>query len=377
MSLLQAIRKAGAQGPLSLREAPGPLSLRWAPGPLSVRGAPGPLSLWERVRVRAPTRSPRRGPAGFTLIELLVVIAILGILAGITLGALSVSRESARVEKTRATVAKLNHVVMQLYSEYRYRRVPLSDDQIKTIAQAWFGYNPAPGIPPSTKWVAAIRLAALRDIMRMEMPERRSDMYAPGTNNWRGSFVPGLSLPSVHQAYASRAMAMANNAPAECLYMIVTLAGGEEARQQFSDDEIADTDGNGLPEFIDGWGRPIYWLRWAPGFNVSDLQPNLPMDSSPASLDLRQQASQQDHDPFDPRRVELAVGPLDALKNPPRGWRLVPLVYSAGRDGIYGLSEELQIGVYVWANDTYLQNWGLPIHPGHYDNIHNHRLEAR
>lgn len=351
MSLPQAIREAGAQSP---------------------------FSRWERARVRAATRSlrltPGRGPAGFTLVELLVVIVIIGILAGLALGALSVTRQSARVEKSRATVTKLNHVVMQIYNEYRYRRVPLSDAQIQTVAQAWFGYNPASG-PPSTKMVATIRLAALRDLMRMEMPERRSDLFAPGTNNVRGSFVPGLLPPTLYQAYVSRAAAMNTKAPGECLYMIVTLAGGEDARQQFSDDEIADTDGNGLPEFIDGWGRPIFWLRWAPGFNESDLQPNIVPWGDLAQM---QAASEQEHDPFDPRRVDFAVGPLDAAKNSPRGWRLVPLIYSAGPDGVYGLSEEFTSGsAYIWANDTYKQNWGLPIDPGHYDNIDNHRLEVR
>ena len=95
-------------------------------------------------------------------------------------------------------------------------------------------------------------------------------------------------------------------APAECLYLIVTLAGGEDARTQFSADEVGDTDGNGLYEFIDGWGRPIYFLRWAPGFNDSDLQCNItcPQDGV--------DAAEYDHDPFDTRKVD------------PSAWRLMP-----------------------------------------------------
>ena len=44
-----------------------------------------------------------------------------------------------------------------------------------------------------------------------------------------------------------------------------------EAREQFNESEIGDVDEDGCPEFIDGWGRPIMFLRWAPGFR-SDLQ---------------------------------------------------------------------------------------------------------
>ena len=53
------------------------------------------------------------------------------------------------------------------------------------------------------------------------------------------------------------------NEAAECLYMIVMLST-PDARSQFSDSEIGDTDNNGFPEFLDGWGNPIFFLRWSP-----------------------------------------------------------------------------------------------------------------
>ena len=57
------------------------------------------------------------------------------------------------------------------------------------------------------------------------------------------------------------------NGPAELLYMIVSM-GSPEAMEQFNSSEIGDTDNNGYPEFLDGWGRPIFFLRWAPGFST-------------------------------------------------------------------------------------------------------------
>jgi hypothetical protein len=64
-----------------------------------------------------------------------------------------------------------------------------------------------------------------------------------------------------------------DNQGAEMLYMIVmaALAGDEDSRDVFKPDNIRDTDNDGMPEFIDGWGRPIKFLRWAPGM-ISDLQ---------------------------------------------------------------------------------------------------------
>ena len=39
-----------------------------------------------------------------------------------------------------------------------------------------------------------------------------------------------------------------------------------EAMSQFGENEIKDLDGDHWPVFIDGWGNPIMFLRWAPGF---------------------------------------------------------------------------------------------------------------
>ncbi len=44
-----------------------------------------------------------------------------------------------------------------------------------------------------------------------------------------------------------------------------------DAREVFKPADVADVDQDGFPEFIDAWGKPIRFLRWAPGF-LSDLQ---------------------------------------------------------------------------------------------------------
>ena len=56
--------------------------------------------------------------------------------------------------------------------------------------------------------------------------------------------------------------------------MVITIACGDgEARTLFHESNIGDTDGDGAPEFLDGWGHPINFLRWAPGFD-SEIQLN-------------------------------------------------------------------------------------------------------
>ena len=119
------------------------------------------------------------------------------------------------------------------------------------------------------------------------------------------------------------------NQGAECLYMVITLACGDgEARSQFHESDIGDTDGDGAPEFLDGWGNPISFLRWAPGFdsqaqlnaNLLGDRPPLP-PQNPTSLNATWiEAANNNHDPYDMYRVDVAA------------FRLMPLIYSAGRD---------------------------------------------
>ncbi|MEM1305264.1 MAG: hypothetical protein AAGG46_10225, partial [Planctomycetota bacterium] len=109
-----------------------------------------------------------------------------------------------------------------------------------------------------------------------------------------------------------------------------------------------DTDGDGAPEFLDGWGNPIQFLRWAPGFQspAQLSQPRLVEvfnDSGAAAVDT---AIVEDRDPFDlfyadnfaADRISGGVVVDDGSpERAARGFRLLPLIYSAGRDEDLGI----------------------------------------
>lgn len=67
-------------------------------------------------------------------------------------------------------------------------------------------------------------------------------------------------------------------ARAEVLYALLVEAQGPFGsifnREDFSDTEVMDTDGDGLPEFVDAWGEPLQFYRW-PVFFHSELQRGL------------------------------------------------------------------------------------------------------
>jgi prepilin-type N-terminal cleavage/methylation domain-containing protein len=268
--------------------------------------------------------------SGFTLVELLVTIVIIAILASMVLGALFTSQEAAKEARTKGLIAKLNTVVMDRWESYRTRRLPIR-----------MGYNRFGVAFNETPLQFALRqLYARRELMRIEMPDNFTDINA----SLSLSYLPNRSALS--QAYFRKYVSVASPNPqyesAECLYLILLL-NRDEASTELIAKNAGDRDGDGLPEILDGWGNPIGFLRRAPGF-VSELQPN--------------QDAVNNHDPFDPRRVD------------PAAWAMYPLIYSYGPDQ----EPELETGgpmpgSWVDGNGDGQRN--------DIDNIHNHLIGIR
>jgi prepilin-type N-terminal cleavage/methylation domain-containing protein len=268
----------------------------------------------------------RRRRGGFTLVELLVTLMVLTIMASLMLFAVGSAQRAAREAKTRSMVVRLHTLLMERWDSYATRRVPLRiPPGMRMLPSPWdVGASDA----------ATARLSALRLTMQMEMPDRWSEIFefhnATSPNNpliryatyWSQltaykNGVPPLEPTALSRAYYRRYLQVANHPQleryqgAECLYLIVTMATGDgTALEQFSDSEIGDIDGDGAPEFLDGWGQPISFIRWPAGF-VSDIQTG---------------DAEKDHDPYDLFRIHE------------NAYRLVPLIYSGGADEEYGVA---------------------------------------
>ncbi|MGC4003935.1 MAG: hypothetical protein QM811_12740 [Pirellulales bacterium] len=130
----------------------------------------------------------------------------------------------------------------------------------------------------------------------------------------------------------------------------------KDALSQFSESEIDDTDGDGCKEFVDGWGQPIFFLRWAPGFD-SDLQKH-----QTETIDGKSVA--MPHDPFDPLNVQL------------NAFALYPLIYSGGPDKIRGIKNANTAAPLRTISDPYADNNGAAVDTSgsNFDNITNHDL---
>jgi hypothetical protein len=163
--------------------------------------------------------------------------------------------------------------------------------------------------------------------------------------------------------------------------------------------EIGDYDGDGLREFHDGWGHPIRFVRWPAGFVPiqgadTDLQNDGRSDRTQNTLPANVDLDELIPDPFDPRNAHFTETGSYAFA-------LFPLIYSAGPDGTY----DINYGVDASGNPVSYSITGGVLNPylidaegfivarpqdskdqlgalanselDHYDNIHNHRIEAR
>lgn len=382
--------------------------------------------------------------AGLTLVELLVAIAIVAILSTLLLGVAGRAGETAREARTKQLIARLHTLVLERYESYAGRRVETRDFTDSTTYRNYLTTNTGMLIPGSFRPVGQepriatmTRVAGLRELAKLEMPDRWSDVVGAKLPTGTGSDdqdAPEIDLtlpadvnlvtprflrenPSVHSIYLREYNKLANdgflntvtgapntvgqireNQNAELLYLVVmnTTADGE-ARGLFQEADTGDIDGDGAREFIDGWGNPIRWLRWAPGFE-SDLQlsftglqrvndRNTDGSQGPYGLEGVVSEISDDFDPFDlfhVDQVETTDIDQDDMSGA-RGWRLVPLIYSAGGDEETGLyfGDEYVVVTNPYANDTDadetgFQRLGAPFDPETpVDNIHNHYISTR
>ncbi|MEX1041201.1 MAG: prepilin-type N-terminal cleavage/methylation domain-containing protein [Pirellulaceae bacterium] len=295
----------------------------------------------------------------FTLVELLVVMAVLVLLSSLVLSALAGAAEQARENRTRSQIQKIHELLMSRYEDYRYRRVPPSKSGNVRARQG-------------------DRVDKIRELMRMEMPNHKLDLsigvqiLATSPSLWNRYRRTVIRRTGGADWAAAVDLWAGTNQESECLYMILESMqdGDTNGLDFFRESEIGDTDGDGMLEVLDGWGRPIAWIRWAPGF--LGARSNLHNTNSP--------------DPFDP------LGVRDGrVQDPPDSgnyvhFPLFPVVVSAGPDGVfdvatrfltdpsdaitgtprnnpyYGVGTAAALGVVDTASSA------------HYDNITNHQL---
>jgi prepilin-type N-terminal cleavage/methylation domain-containing protein len=295
----------------------------------------------------SPFHIPHSLRPGVTLIELLITMAIMAIISAAILGTATAAMENARQNRTQVLITKIQGLLQERLASYETRRVEVNTLILNPINQAVS--NTASDLTPEgrQKFAAAnvtrghmladVQLLAKRELIKYEMPDHWADVIDDPPVFLQGVPSPMRTYNRKYQQLLSSGVSLDNinlNDGAECLFLtIMTVTGDGEARTMFSKQDIGDVDGDGANEFIDGWGNPIAWVRWPAGF-----APRSPLMSADSGAD---------HDPLDVYRRDqpgtfppatsfpsVAQPYVARLRDPLPAFRMPPLVYSSGPDGI-------------------------------------------
>ncbi len=110
------------------------------------------------------------------------------------------------------------------------------------------------------------------------------------------------------------------------MIMATTYVGGSLAIDSIPAGSVGDLDDDGMKEILDGWGRPISFVRWPCGY----------VGESTGLLDT---SIPDDLDPF---RADFGYGNSTGKK----AWSIRPLIVSAGADGELGVSlDDSSLGI--------------------------------
>jgi prepilin-type N-terminal cleavage/methylation domain-containing protein len=245
---------------------------------------------------------PANNRHGFTLVELMIVVAIIAVLMGLSLSVMSGLTSQAEQEATNATIRKIDALLLQRMEAFNRAFKDARLDAAVGVVSATLANQKIFGVRDEVKEILAKKRA-----MRFEFPQRFEERnyeegpsLVTGTNpdpqvisdDLPNSLLHAIALPNARQRFADMGRTGMNDTEimqdpedstqgvipwfrnnhrpetesSELLYFALTASTSYGVppvdTDYFTNREVADTDGDGLPEFIDAWGRPLRYYRW-------------------------------------------------------------------------------------------------------------------
>lgn len=330
--------------------------------------------------------SVRRARRGFTIVELMMVIGILLFLIATSAVVVRNIGNKAREKATMATIVKVNGLVQDRIEAMR-KALDSGKNQQQLRSLVGQKYNSLVssfgakyrGLPRPV-----VDILVRKDIFRQNLPQ----------------YIAENTSVNASMGAAAGALGSDNGASISSEYLYYILTNHETygvppvGEDTFITTEVADSDGDGLKEFVDAWGRPLRFYRWptrlikpdgininrdiagvffaglppasAAGFNESDPL-NVDADDPQGRILYEDDRSGNLLAPLFNASTSYATGQYATMNT---YW--VPLIVSAGEDGILGLyepSDETNNGVLA-------QPVSVTAVDGIFDNITNHNQRA-
>ncbi len=109
---------------------------------------------------------------GFTLVEILAVMVVMSIMAGMVLTAIQGVSATAKASRTRSIIATVDSVIQEQYDAYKYRALSVEPPNYSQLTPTGDTY----GYELLSSEAARVRMLMIRDLQRMELPDRLSDI---------------------------------------------------------------------------------------------------------------------------------------------------------------------------------------------------------
>ena len=338
--------------------------------------------------------------SGFSLVELIMVIGILLFLIATSAIVVRNVGNKGREKGTMATIVKINGLLNQRIQAY-HKVIESSRSQKLLRTRMSSKRGELVTLTGNKKYRVlsdpVVEILVRKDLFRENFPQLP----------YENTLIDDLIDRTLDGTTAAPVRNSNANLSAEYLYFILTQHDafgvspvGEDA---FNTSEVGDTDNDGLKEFIDGWGRPLRFYRWptrlihpfgsttirrdiagvffsglppAPTLNEADplkVDPDDPLgrliseNTRTNGLMTPLFSESVDYRYITPPPPPTVPGEYAALG---RFW--MPLIVSAGEDGILGLYEPNDFT----NNGVLAQPTSVPADEGIYDNLTNHNQRA-
>ncbi len=273
-----------------------------------------------------------RKRAGFSLVELLVVIAIIGALVGLLVVAVIPWIGGQKTRNTKALLKKLDHELSEQYNEavkqFRTSTVPAG------ITAGYFGGNEA-----------TARAIWIKLQLKAAFPMSYAEALDPtgGTPALAGVVKPR----PIFRKLAGKVAKDPETESAACLLIALQQNfGGKkfDADSILGPSGMKDTDGDGIPEVVDGFGKAVKFYRWGTGNpDLNALARGNRGNYDRDTEDTEHALMNNGWNPDGVANLPTGVSEFQRLCHPIRSgnsrysYFTIPTIVSAGPDGSFGL----------------------------------------